>query len=174
MVSETINFNTLESGRNAILAPDEITSWDTSEEGVRILDTEPFYAYMESLPEYSLEPWNDDSIGLRGELDGAEYYALIRIFNAHILTQEERDLIAGIVHGSYSRSNVYWHERHETEEIGIEWPNYCQSISSRMDTKVIALEAINLLHTMERSRDSINNTISSWHENSIWVIRPEE
>ena len=91
MVSETINFNVLERSRNVVVAPDEIT-----------------------------EPWDDTSIGLRGELDGAEYYALIRIYNAHILTQEEKDLIVSIIHGPYPRSNVYWHERHETDETGVE------------------------------------------------------
>ncbi len=173
MVSETINFNALENGRNAIVAPDEITSWNTGEEGIRLLDSEPFYEYLRSLPDQNSEPWDDTSIGLRGELDGAEYYALVRIFNAHILTQDERALIVSIIHGSYPRSNVYWHEHHETDETNIEWPNYCHSSSSRMDSKLIALEAINLLHTMERSRENIDAP-APWYESSIWIIRPEE
>lgn len=173
MVSERMVFNTLDGSRNAKDAPSSLLDWETVQDIYNLQESDLIYSYRKTLSGWNSDPWDDESIGLRGELSGDEYYALVRIFNTHFLTTTERSLIENKIHGAYPNSNVYFHEHHETDETGVEYPNYCHAVSSEMDASVIALEAAGLIKSMEENRCIIEDEKPDYYD-IVWVIKPEE
>ena len=173
MVSETNIFNVSDNGRNVKDAPEDIRNWSTVEDIDELIESDMIYDYRETLASWGGNPYDDASIGLRGELNGEEYYSLVRIFNIHFLTMTERSLIEDKIHGPFPNSNVYFYEHHETEEIGVEFPNYCHSVSSEMDVRAISLEAAALIKVMEDNRHVMEDNKPDYYD-IIWVIKPEE